>query len=190
MVLVIDNRDSFVYALVQYLGELDAKPEVYRNDAFSPKDLTRNLPSHIILSSGFGRPERAGVCIDIVRGFGGRIPILGIGVGLHAIVTAYGGRVTPTTPIKPGKTSEVCHDGRTLFAGIEYRFRATRCHALGVDLATLPACLEISATTPDGVVMGVRHREFALEGVQFQPESVQTIPGKQLLRNFLAMSIA
>ncbi|HNJ43747.1 MAG TPA: aminodeoxychorismate/anthranilate synthase component II [Acidobacteriota bacterium] len=188
MILVIDNYDSFTYNLVQYLGELNPNIEVHRNDRLTLFDINQKSPSHIVISSGSGHPQRAGISVEAIQTFAGRIPILGVGLGIQALVVAFGGTVAPTPVITLGKTSEICHDGRSVFQGLEYRFRATRYHSLMVDRNYIPPVLEVSATTPDGIIMGLRHRQAICEGIQFHPESIMTLPGKVLIRNFLSLS--
>jgi anthranilate synthase/aminodeoxychorismate synthase-like glutamine amidotransferase len=186
MILVIDNYDSFTYNLVQYLGELGEEIEVRRNDAVTVEETEAQLrPDKILISPGPGTPDDAGVSLAMVEHFAGRIPILGVCLGHQAIGQAFGGRVVRAPVLVHGKASEVCHDGKTIFEGLEYRFKAGRYHSLMVERETLPACLEVSATTPDGVIMGLRHRELNVEGVQFHPESILTHEGKRLLANFL-----
>src|SRR5438105_784972 len=182
MVLVIDNYDSFTYNIVQYLGELNAEPRVVRNDEVSLEEIAIMAPSHIVVSPGPGTPSKAGISIDVICAFARNTPILGVCLGHQAIGEAFGGQVVRAPYLMHGKTSEICHDGNTIFEGIPYRFTATRYHSLVVDRNTVPAELEVSATTPDGIVMGLRHRTFPLcEGVQFHPESIMTTYGKQLL---------
>ncbi|MCC6743641.1 MAG: aminodeoxychorismate/anthranilate synthase component II [Acidobacteria bacterium] len=185
MLLVIDNYDSFTYNLVQYLGELRADPHVVRNDAIGLEEIAIKAPSHILISPGPGTPEKAGICLDIVLTFAKTTPILGVCLGHQAIGQAYGAKVVRAPYLMHGKTSEICHDGNSIFEGLPYRFPATRYHSLVVDRESIPDCLEVSATTPDGVVMGLRHREYPCEGVQFHPESIMTAHGKQMLTNFL-----
>ena len=187
MILVIDNYDSFTYNLVQYLGELGADPKVYRNDAITIEQMLDLTPERIVISPGPGVPKDAGVTIDAIRAFAGKIPILGVCLGNQAIGEAFGGRVVRASYLMHGKTSEICHDSATIFRGLPYRFKATRYHSLIVEKETLPDSLEVSATTPDGLIMGLRHREFQIEGVQFHPESVMTEHGKKLLQNFLKL---
>ena len=187
MILVIDNYDSFTYNLVQYLGELGAEVQVFRNDAISVDDMQKLKPERLLISPGPGVPDGAGVTLDAIRAFAGKIPILGVCLGHQAIGQAFGGRVVRAPYLMHGKTSEICHDSATIFQGLPYRFRATRYHSLIVDKDGLPEELEVSATTPDGVVMGLRHRRFPVEGVQFHPESVMTEHGKALLKNFLRL---
>jgi anthranilate synthase/aminodeoxychorismate synthase-like glutamine amidotransferase len=187
MLLVIDNYDSFTYNLVQYLGEMGAEPQVYRNDAITVEQIRELKPERIVISPGPGVPKDAGVTIDAIRELGAKIPILGVCLGNQAIGEAFGGRVVRATYLMHGKTSEICHDSTTIFRGLPYRFKATRYHSLIVEKESLPESLEISATTPDGIIMGLRHREYRVEGVQFHPESVMTEHGKKLLQNFLRL---
>jgi para-aminobenzoate synthetase component II len=188
MILVIDNYDSFTYNLVQYLGELGEDLDVRRNDALTVEEIEANfLPDKILISPGPGTPTHAGISLKIVDRFAGRVPILGVCLGHQAIGQAFGGRVVRAPELVHGKASEICHDGKTIFEGLEYRFKAGRYHSLMVERETLPACLEVSATTPDGVIMGLRHRALKIEGVQFHPESILTPEGKKLLANFLKL---
>lgn len=187
MILVIDNYDSFTYNLVQYLGELDGEPQVYRNDAITIEQMRELKPERILISPGPGVPRDAGLTIAAIREFAGKIPILGVCLGHQAIGEAFGGNVIRAATLMHGKTSEICHDSATIFRGLPYRFRATRYHSLIVEKESLPDSLEVSATTPDGVIMGLRHREWQVEGVQFHPESVMTEHGKKLLGNFLKL---
>jgi anthranilate synthase/aminodeoxychorismate synthase-like glutamine amidotransferase len=187
MILVIDNYDSFTYNLVQYLGELGAEPQVYRNDAITIDEIRHIGPERILISPGPGVPKDAGITIALIRAFAGKIPILGVCLGNQAIGEAFGGRVQRAPYLMHGKTSEICHDSATVFRGIPYRFKATRYHSLIVEKEGLPDALEVSATTPDGLIMGLRHRQFPVEGVQFHPESVMTEHGKKLLQNFLKL---
>jgi anthranilate synthase/aminodeoxychorismate synthase-like glutamine amidotransferase len=188
MVLVVDNYDSFTYNLVQYLGELKTEPRVVRNDAVTLEEIAIMAPSHIIISPGPGTPDKAGISVDVVLSFARTTPILGVCLGHQAIGEAFGASVVRAPYLMHGKTSEICHDGNTIFAGLPYRFAATRYHSLVVDRDSVPECLEVSATTPDGIIMGLRHREFPCEGVQFHPESIMTTHGKQLLENFVRRS--
>jgi anthranilate synthase/aminodeoxychorismate synthase-like glutamine amidotransferase len=186
MIFVLDNYDSFTYNLVQYLGELGAEPVVRRNDEVTVEEIERELrPAKILISPGPGTPRDAGVTLEVVRRFAGRVPVLGVCLGHQAIGEAFGGRVVRAPAPVHGKPAEIEHDGRTIFAGLSQRFKAGRYHSLVVERESVPDCLEISATTPDGLVMGLRHREFAVEGVQFHPESIITDEGKRLLENFL-----
>ena len=187
MILVIDNYDSFTYNLVQYLGELGVEQQVYRNDALTIEEMRRLKPDRILISPGPGVPSDAGLTIEAIRAFAGKIPILGVCLGNQAIGEAFGGRVVRAPYLMHGKTSEICHDSATIFRGLPYRFKATRYHSLIVQKEGLPDELEVSATTPDGLIMGLRHRKFPVEGVQFHPESVMTEHGKKLLKNFLIL---
>ncbi|MGH9452485.1 MAG: anthranilate synthase component II [Terriglobia bacterium] len=185
MILIIDNYDSFTYNLVQYLGELGAQVEVRRNDQTTPGEIERMAPERIVISPGPKTPSEAGICLNVIERFSGKVPILGVCLGHQAIGQAFGGRVVRAPQIMHGKTSPITHDGKTVFSGLPNPFPATRYHSLIVERSSLPSCLEISATTSDGVIMGLRHKEWKVEGVQFHPESVLTGAGKQLLRNFL-----
>jgi len=185
MILVIDNYDSFTYNLVQYLGELGGDLQVVRNDQTTVEAIAKQAPERIVISPGPKTPSEAGICLDVITAFAGKIPILGVCLGHQAIGQAFGGQVIRAPHLMHGKTSEIQHDGKTIFAGLPNPFPATRYHSLIVERGTLPACLEISASTSDGLIMGLRHREMKVEGVQFHPESILTHPGKQLLGNFL-----
>ena len=188
MILVLDNYDSFTYNLVQYLGELGAEVEVRRNDEVTVAEIEIDLrPERIIVSPGPGTPDEAGVTLETVARFAGRVPLLGVCLGHQAIGQVFGGRVVRAPAPVHGKPAEICHDGRTIFEGLEYRFPAGRYHSLVVERDGLPACLEVSATTPDGLIKVLRHRELAVEGVQFHPESIMTTEGKRLLANFLKL---
>jgi anthranilate synthase/aminodeoxychorismate synthase-like glutamine amidotransferase len=185
MIMVIDNYDSFTYNLVQYLGELGALPEVRRNDQTTVEEIERMNPERIVISPGPKTPTEAGICLEVIEKLSGRMPILGVCLGHQAIGQAFGGKVIRAPEIMHGKTSLIHHDGRTVFSGLPNPFPATRYHSLIVERSSLPACLEISATSSDGLIMGLRHKEMKVEGVQFHPESVLTEVGKQLLANFL-----
>lgn len=185
MILVIDNYDSFTYNLVQYLGELHQQPIVKRNDEFSLDDIERMNPDHILISPGPCTPNEAGISVALIDRFKGQIPILGVCLGHQAIGQAFGGDVIRAPLMMHGKTSQIHHDGKSIFAGLPDPFTATRYHSLIVRRETLPDCLEISAETEDGIIMGLRHKEYAVEGVQFHPESIITQHGHQLLSNFL-----
>ncbi len=188
-VLIVDNYDSFTYNLVQFLGEIGAGVEVFRNDRITCAQIGERQPSHIVISPGPCTPNEAGISMEVVSTFGGRIPLLGVCLGHQSIGQVFGGSIERGAAPVHGKTSPVFHDGRTIFAGIESPFTATRYHSL-VVAEPIPEVLERSAWTGDGVVMGVRHRTLpALEGVQFHPESILTAPGKEILRNFLGMGI-
>ncbi|MBW3548487.1 MAG: aminodeoxychorismate/anthranilate synthase component II [Actinobacteria bacterium] len=185
-VLVIDNYDSFVYNLVQYLGELGAEPLVHRHDALDLAAVDDLAPEAVLISPGPGRPDDAGLSNDVIRHLGGRVPVLGVCLGHQCIGQVYGGRVVRAPEVVHGRTALVHHGGTGVFAGLPDPFEATRYHSLVVDRASLPAVLEVTAETDDGLVMGLRHRENDVEGVQFHPESVLTASGHDLLRNFLA----
>ncbi len=186
MILVIDNYDSFTFNLVQYLGELGQEIRVYRNDAISTSEIERMAPNGVVISPGPGRPENSGIIVEVICALAGNMPILGVCLGHQAIGYAFGGRVVSAPRIMHGKTSQIFHDRRTIFEGLENPFRATRYHSLVVSPEGFPDCLEISAKTEDGVIMGLRHRNLPIEGVQFHPESILTDVGKRLLSNFLS----
>ena len=188
-VLVIDNYDSFVYNLVQELGELGAEPVVHRNDAVTVEELRRAAPEAIVISPGPGRPESAGISLQVVGELAGDVPILGVCLGHQVVGQAYGGAVVAAPTLMHGKTSSIHHDGRGVFAGLPDPFTATRYHSLVVDPASVPEALEVSARTADGVIMGLRHRTLPVEGVQFHPESLLTPSGPSLLANFLAAAV-
>jgi anthranilate synthase/aminodeoxychorismate synthase-like glutamine amidotransferase len=189
MVFVLDNYDSFTYNLVQYLGELGAKVEVRRNDQITPEEVEAMHPDRIVLSPGPCTPQEAGMTIPMIRHFAGKVPLLGVCLGHQAIGAAFGGKVVRAPHLMHGKTSEVQHDGKTVFSGLSSPMTATRYHSLIVEERKLPADLEVSAwtTEKDGsrTIMGLRHRKFSIEGVQFHPESVLTGEGKRLVKNFL-----
>jgi anthranilate synthase/aminodeoxychorismate synthase-like glutamine amidotransferase len=186
MVLLIDNYDSFTYNLAQYFGELGAEVVVHRNDQITLDGIATLKPSHIVISPGPGRPENAGISVEVLRRFGPEVPILGVCLGHQAMGYAFGGRVVNAPTLMHGKTSEVEHDGQGVFRYIEQKFTAARYHSLVVSAEGLPDVLEVTArTSGDGIVMGLRHREYPMHGVQFHPESVLTGPGHHLLRNFL-----
>ena len=185
MILVIDNYDSFTFNLVQYLGEMGQELKIFRNDAITLDAIASLAPKRIVISPGPGRPENSGIIIDVIKEFSGKVPILGVCLGHQAIGAAFGGDVVSAPAVMHGKTSEIFHDGRTVFSGLPSPFRATRYHSLVVSPKTFPECLEISARTADGVIMGLRHREMIVEGVQFHPESILTDTGMKLLSNFV-----
>jgi len=188
MILIVDNYDSFTYNLVQFAGELGEEIVVRRNNEIEVDKIEEEIiPDRILISPGPGRPENAGVSLDMIKYFAGRVPILGVCLGHQAIGQAFGGNVVRAPQLVHGKASEICHDGRTIFEGLEHRFKAGRYHSLIVESETLPDCLEVSAATPDGVIMGIRHRALKVEGVQFHPESILTDGGKKLLANFLKL---
>ena len=188
-VLVIDNYDSFVYNLVQELGELGADPVVHRNDAIDVAGIRAAAPDLILISPGPGRPEDAGVTTSVIGELAGVIPILGVCLGHQAIGQVFGGQIVQAPSLMHGKTSAIHHDGRGVFVGLPDPFTATRYHSLVVDPATVPDVLEVTARTSDGVIMGLRHRTLAVEGVQFHPESLLTPEGPSLLSNFLAARV-
>lgn len=186
MILVIDNYDSFVYNLVQYLGELGAELEVARNDELSVDEVTGLQPQAIVISPGPGAPEEAGVCLEVIRRLGASTPILGICLGHQCIGQAYGGRVGRAPELRHGKSSAILHGGRDLYEGLPSPFQAGRYHSLIVEESGLPPSLEVTARTPEGLIMGLCHRVHPVEGVQFHPESVLTPEGRRLLANFLS----
>ena len=185
MLLLIDNYDSFTYNLVQYLGELGADVHVHRNDAITLDQVAAWAPEMIVISPGPCTPNEAGICVPLIQRFAGEIPILGVCLGHQAIGQAFGGKIGRAQRVMHGKVSQVTHDGRGVFAGVPSPFTVTRYHSLAIEPPSMPACLEVTATAEDGEVMGVRHREFAVEGVQFHPEAILTEHGHALLRNFL-----
>ena len=188
MLLVIDNYDSFTYNLVQYLGELGETVDVRRNDEVSLDEIEAQLrPERIVISPGPGTPDGAGISLKVIERFAGKIPVLGVCLGHQSIGQIFGGKVIRAPELMHGKASEICHDGKTIFAGVPDHFLAGRYHSLIVERETLPACLEISAFTNDNIIMGLRHRELKVEGVQFHPESILTPEGKGLLANFLKL---
>lgn len=185
MILVIDNYDSFTYNLVQYLGELGAKIKVVRNDKATVKEIARQKPSHIVISPGPGSPKDAGISNDIIRNFTGKIPILGVCLGHQCIGEVFGGRVIRAGRLMHGKTSMIYHNGKTIFKGLPNPFEATRYHSLLVERSSFPGSLEITAETKEKEIMGLKHKRYPLWGVQFHPESILTVEGKKLLKNFL-----
>jgi anthranilate synthase/aminodeoxychorismate synthase-like glutamine amidotransferase len=187
MILVIDNYDSFTYNLVQYLGEMASDIVVHRNDRVTVDAVRALNPDRIVISPGPGRPENAGIIVECIRSFTGKIPLLGVCLGLQAIGYAFGGRVVGAQRLMHGKTSRINHDGKTIFKNVAKEFTATRYHSLVVEEGSLPELLEISARSDDGEIMGLRHKHFATEGVQFHPESILTTEGKIILKNFLAL---
>ena len=186
MILLIDNYDSFTFNLAQYLGELGASPVVRRNDKITVEEIEEMHPDRIVISPGPGRPEDAGVSVDVIRRFGPRLPLLGVCLGHQGIGVAFGGAVVRATQVMHGKVSSVRHDGRGVFRGVSQPFNAGRYHSL-VVAEPVPDVLEVAARTEDGTIMAVRHREFPVHGVQFHPESVLTGEGRQVLRNFLEL---
>jgi para-aminobenzoate synthetase component II len=187
MILLLDNYDSFTYNLAQYLGQMGQQLEVRRNDQITLDEIEELQPERIVISPGPCTPKEAGISVPLVERFAGKIPILGVCLGHQAIGAAFGGRVIRASKIMHGKTSEIHHDGKTVFRGLPQNFQATRYHSLIVERKSLPRLLEISAETSDGTIMGLRHRKFRVEGVQFHPESVLTGSGFRLLENFLAL---
>jgi anthranilate synthase/aminodeoxychorismate synthase-like glutamine amidotransferase len=189
MILMIDNYDSFTYNLVQYLGQLDQTVAVYRNDKISLEDIRNLAPDAIFLSPGPCTPKEAGITVDVVREFHKSTPIMGVCLGHQAIGYAFGGNVVRAGRLMHGKTSPIINDGMTIFKGLPNPFIAGRYHSLLIEEASLPSCLMISARTEEGEIMGLRHREYGVEGIQFHPESILTPQGKRILRNFLELII-
>lgn len=187
MLLMIDNYDSFTYNLVQYFGELGQDLKVYRNDKITIAEIEKMQPDRIVISPGPCTPKEAGISIEVIKRFTGKIPILGVCLGHQSIGDAFGGDVIRAPYLMHGKTSMIHHDGKTIFAGLPNPFEATRYHSLIIKRETLPSVLEVTAWTDDGIIMGVRHKQHKLEGVQFHPESILTGAGKDLLRNFLKL---
>ncbi len=185
MILMIDNYDSFTFNLVQYLGELGEDIKVYRNDKISVTEIEQMSPDHIVISPGPCTPNEAGISLELIERLGGKIPILGVCLGHQSIGQVYGGNVIRAENLMHGKTSTIHHDGKTIFQDIPSPFTATRYHSLIVEKESLPDCFEISAWTDEGEIMGLRHKEYIVEGVQFHPESILTEHGKELLKNFL-----
>src|SRR5262252_1033290 len=187
MILLLDNYDSFTYNLAQYLGELGCYVEVHRNDKISVDEIARRKPERIVISPGPCTPREAGISVELVQRLAGKIPILGVCLGNQAIGAAFGGRIIRAPKLFHGKTSQIQHDGKTIFRKLPQKFIATRYHSLIVERKSLPRELRVTAETDDGLIMGLRHRKYRLEGVQFHPESVLTVSGKQLLQNFLSL---
>ena len=187
MILMVDNYDSFTFNLVHYLEELGQTVRVLRNDRLTLADVAAMAPAAVVISPGPGTPEAAGISLDLIKRFAGRIPILGVCLGHQAIGRAFGGRVVRAPTLMHGKTCAIRHDGKTIFQNLPSPFTATRYHSLVIDGAGLPDCLEISARAPDGTIMGLRHRRYLVEGVQFHPESILTEWGHALLRNFIGL---
>lgn len=185
MILMIDNYDSFTYNLVQYLGEMGQELIVKRNDEITIEDIEKMAPDFLMISPGPCTPNEAGISLDAIKAFAGKIPILGVCLGHQSIAQVFGGDVVHAERLMHGKTSLVNHDGKTIFQDVENPFTATRYHSLIVKKETFPSCLEITAETADGEIMALRHKELPIEGVQFHPESIMTGAGKQLLRNFI-----
>jgi len=188
MLLMIDNYDSFTYNLVQYFGQLGEEVVVHRNDQITLEQIEQLAPERIVVSPGPCSPNEAGISIPVIKHFAGKVPILGVCLGHQAIGAAFGGNVIRSASLMHGKTSSIHHDGKGLFKGLPNPFEATRYHSLIVERSTLPACLEVTAWVIEGEIMGMRHRELPLWGVQFHPESILTVQGMDILRNFLEMS--
>ena len=189
MIIMIDNYDSFTYNLVQYMAEMGADVQVFRNDKTTVKTLRSLNPSGIVISPGPGRPEDAGVSMETIQTFSGKIPLLGVCLGHQAIAMAFGGEIVSAKTLMHGKTSDVTSDGKTIYQKIRSPFKAMRYHSLAVKRETLPEVLDITSETEDGEIMGIRHKEHPTEGVQFHPESIMTTVGKRLLRGFLSQTI-
>ncbi len=187
MLLMIDNYDSFTYNLVQYLGELGEDIRVFRNDKISIKEIENIAPDRIVISPGPCTPKEAGISVSVIEHFAGKLPILGVCLGHQSIGAAFGGEIIRAPRLMHGKTSLIFHDNKTIFTGLPNPFEATRYHSLLIRKESIPDCLEITAWTDSGEIMGARHKEFVIEGVQFHPESILTVAGKELLRNFLKL---
>ena len=187
MILMIDNYDSFTYNLLQYMGELGADIQIYRNDSISLEGIEKLNPEKIVISPGPCNPEKAGISVDVVRYFSGKIPLFGVCLGHQSLVVAFGGKITKADRLMHGKTSMVYHDNRTLFRDLPNPFKATRYHSLLVRKEHLPDCFQVSAWTDQDEIMGIRHKDIEVEGVQFHPESILTESGKHLLKNFLQL---
>ena len=188
MLVLIDNYDSFTYNLVHFLGELGARAEVIRNDKASPEEIIARRPSGIVISPGPCDPDQAGICLDLIARVNGTIPVLGVCLGHQCIGQAYGGKIVRANPVMHGKLSAISHVNTGLFKGLPQNFQATRYHSLMIERASLPECLEVTAQTSDGVIMGVAHRSHPVHGVQFHPESIASQYGHELLRNFLLLT--
>ena len=187
MLLMIDNYDSFTYNLVQYFGELQADVQVHRNDKITVAEIEKLNPSHLVISPGPCTPNEAGISMEAIKYFAGKIPILGVCLGHQSIGQVFGGKIVHANAIMHGKTSMIHHNGQGVFKTLPSPFEATRYHSLVIERETLPNCLEVSAWTDDGEIMGVRHKELPVEGVQFHPESILTRHGHDMLRNFISM---
>jgi para-aminobenzoate synthetase component 2 len=187
MILMIDNYDSFTYNLVQYMGELGAELEIYRNDEISIDEIEQLAPEKIVISPGPCTPSKAGISKEVIKHFAGRVPLLGVCLGHQSVVETFGGEIIKAKKLMHGKTSMISHDGKTIFKGLPNPFAATRYHSLVVNRASLPDCFTITAESDDGEIMGVRHKKLAIEGVQFHPESILTVHGKDLLKNFIEL---
>ena len=188
MILMIDNYDSFTYNLVQYMGELGADIRVERNDRISIDEIESLAPKKIVISPGPCTPAKAGISVEVIKYFSGKVPVLGVCLGHQSVGAAFGGEIIKAGKLMHGKTSEVRHDGKTLFKGLPNPFTATRYHSLVLNRKTLPDCFEITAESDDNEIMGIRHKELPVEGVQFHPESILTPNGKDLLKNFIESS--
>ena len=189
MILMIDNYDSFTYNLVQFLGEQGQDIQVFRNDKITLEEIKSLKPDHIVISPGPCTPNEAGISMDVIREFGGKIPILGVCLGHQSIGQVFGGKIVRAQCLMHGKTSQIYHDGKTIYKNLPNPFTATRYHSLIIHEGTVPDCLEVTAKTDKGEIMGVRHKENLIEGVQFHPESILTDVGKQLLANFISLSL-
>lgn len=189
MILMIDNYDSFTYNLVQFLGEQGQDIQVFRNDKITLEEIKSLKPDHIVISPGPCTPNEAGISMDVIREFGGKIPILGVCLGHQSIGQVFGGKIVRAQCLMHGKTSQIYHDGKTIYKNLPNPFTATRYHSLIIQEDTVPDCLEVTAKTDKGEIMGVRHKENLIEGVQFHPESILTDVGKQLLANFISLSL-
>ncbi|MEE9120840.1 MAG: aminodeoxychorismate/anthranilate synthase component II [Syntrophobacteria bacterium] len=190
MILMIDNYDSFTYNLVQYLGVLGSEVEVHRNDKITLDEIESMKPERIVISPGPGTPQSAGITIPVIERFHSKVPILGVCLGHQGIGAAFGGRVVHAAQLMHGKTSEISHDGKSIFLDLPDPFTATRYHSLAIERKSLPSCLEVSAVAEDGEIMGLRHREYPVEGIQFHPESILTKEGMSILQNFLNLEDA
>ncbi len=186
MILMIDNYDSFTYNLVQYLGVLGSEVEVHRNDKITLDEIESMKPERIVISPGPGTPQSAGITIPVIERFHSKVPILGVCLGHQGIGAAFGGRVVHAAQLMHGKTSEISHDGKSIFLDLPDPFTATRYHSLAIERKSLPSCLVVSAVAEDGEIMGLRHREYPVEGIQFHPESILTKEGMSILQNFLS----
>jgi anthranilate synthase/aminodeoxychorismate synthase-like glutamine amidotransferase len=186
VILMIDNYDSFTYNLVQYLGVLGSEVEVHRNDKITLDEIESMKPERIVISPGPGTPQSAGITIPVIERFHSKVPILGVCLGHQGIGAAFGGRVVHAVRLMHGKTSEISHDGKSIFRDLPDPFIATRYHSLAIERESLPSCLEVSAVAEDGEIMGLRHREYRVEGIQFHPESILTKEGMSILQNFLS----
>ncbi len=187
MILMIDNYDSFTYNLVQYMGELGADTQVFRNDKITVDEIERLGPEKIVISPGPCTPEKAGISMEVAKHFAGKTPILGVCLGHQSVAAAFGGKIVKASRLMHGKTSMIKHDGENLFKGLPNPFEATRYHSLALERDSVPDCFTITAESEDNEIMGIRHKEYFLEGVQFHPESILTASGKDLLKNFLEM---